>query len=221
MNMKYSLISALIFLMLSCGKRDEITKKSINGRVVNTCTDKGFAHTSVFFEVFKNNETQIEKRETTSDANGNFSFVDVNIHSLDEYSYAIHIPSKSGIGTGAIGINGTTMYFGKNESDIFLEPRVTPKFLYFCMDFAPNTVFDQNDSINVHVEQKIFHKNVPDLPYEWTIGDYGIKAVNCSNNYPMGLWNITIRKWKNNVYSMVEDSIFLDFADTKTYIVNW
>lgn len=211
------LIGVSIF---SCKKeKDTITQHDIKGMVFNNCTDSGLANITVFLQ-----DGQGLNLSTVSGANGSFNFNNVQIHSNTKYDYVIYIPSKSGTNATTFeycGFDGTTMYFNHDEADIFFMPRVTPRYLYFCMDFPNSTIIPNGDSIRLYYYQKKIHKNVPDLPFDGIIGKYGIYDIGCGANYPMGQWNMVIDKWKSNVHTTVYDSIYLGWGSNITYTVNW
>ena len=208
-------------------KKDIITKHPITGMVYNNCTDSGLAGVKVFLETFKDDKTLVQQRETISGEGGKFEFAEAEIHSNDRYNYALHIESKSGTAAKLpehCGFDGTTMYFFNHEVDMEFRPRVTPRFLNCCFQLLPPTNVQKPDSICIIPVQNIFHKNVPDLPYTGWIGPNGLLGGNktCAwGNYPMGLWHLKIEKWKDGIYSVKHDSIYLDWKDIKTYTVEW
>ena len=207
-------------------KKDIITKHPITGMVYNNCTDSGLAGVKVFLQTFKDDKTLVQQRETVSGDGGKIEFSDVEIHSSEQYNYALHIESKDGTTSQTpehCGFDGTTMYFFRHEVDMEFKPRVTPRFLRCCIQMSPLQKITHPDSVSVVFEQRVFHKNVPDLPYTAWYGPYFTgTAASCSwGNYPMGLWQIKIEKWKNGIYSLKHDSIYLDWKDIKTYTVEW
>ncbi len=210
----------ILSLFTYCKKeKDIISTHTIKGMVYNTCTDSGIANVVVYLKDGLGLDIA-----ALSDGNGNFEFSSVKIHSSSKYNYALYIPSKSGIGATTpnyAGFNGTTLSFNANEADVFFKPRVTPKYLFFCIDFVNNVNIPASDSIKLYYYQKVFHKNLPELPYDGSVDKAGIFDPGCGSNYPMGLWNIVIDKWKNNTHTTVYDSIYIDWASSKTYTVNW
>ncbi len=219
-----SFILLILFLANSCRKEDDtVSTQTISGMVYNQCTDSGLANVQVFLKINKDN-SPFQSLETTSGINGTFSFSNVDIHSNSKFTYAIYIPSKSGIGGGETGFNGTTLSFNNNESSIFFKTRVTPKFLLINVStIYSNSVSNLNDSIVLIFSQKTFHKNIVDLPYTFGGGTYGIigNSNYSQGNYPMGLYNIAIDKWKNGIHTNTQDSIYLGWGATKPYTVNW
>src|SRR5690606_33837498 len=179
-----------------------------------------------YLQHFKDDKTLIQQRETLSGEGGKFEFSDVEIHSSDRYNYALHIESKSGAAAQIpehCGFNGTTMYFFRHEIEMEFQPRVTPKFLRCCMQLVNLMKVNYPDSISIVPEQRVFHKNVPNLPHTVGIGPGTIGGTPLCGwgNFPMGLWHLKIEKWKNGVYSVKHDSIYLAWKDIETYTVEW
>ena len=88
------LTSSLIFFA-SCKKdKDMVTTHKVKGMVFNNCTDSGLANVTVYLNI--SDGKNINTVQTISDALGNFTFDNVQIHSASNYKYAIYIPSKSG-----------------------------------------------------------------------------------------------------------------------------
>ncbi len=227
--MKNIVIICSIFFLLgsSCKKnKDTITNQTVSGMVYNQCTDSGLAGVNVYLKINKDNQT-VKNYETVSGINGAFSFTNAEMHSNTDYTYAIYIPSKSGTnGAGGteVGFNGTSLSFNNSEANTFFQPRVTPKFLDFCFAISPAVVIVNPDSLVISFKQNVFHKNIPDLPY----ASYRIHSqmqngiTNCTfGNYPMGLWSITIDKWKSGLHTTTYDSLYLGWGATKTYTANW
>jgi hypothetical protein len=220
--MSFCLLFAL-FSCSKCEKRDIIARKPVKGMVFNNCTDSGLANMKVYLQTFKGNSL-VNSQEAVTGQEGYFAF-DADIHSSEKYSYAIHIPSKSGgISTGftEVAFNGTTMYFSKEESDVFMRPHVTPGFLTYTTEYI-TAITNKQDSVRVLSEQRTYHKNKPDMPYQIPGGSYGDKSFykDQTSHYPMGLYNIRIDTWKGGVHSTIYDSIYLAWGDTKTYTLNW
>ena len=218
----------MLIVIFSCCKKekDTITYHNIKGMVYNNCTDSGLVNVAVNLNTYKDNSLT-KTLAGTSVAGGNFEFPNVEIHSDSKYSYSIYIPSKSGINATTAeycGFNGATMYFSKDEADLFLSPRVTPKFLLLNVSHIYSSpITNLNDSIIVLFSQRVFHKNLPTLPYVFggeTYGNVGNSKYS-SGNYPMGKYNINIDKWKGGVHTTILDSIYLGWTETKTYTVNW
>ena len=210
-------------LFLSC-KKDSVSKQTLNGQVINNCTDSGAANIKIYFKTLSK-KTAKPTLETTTDNNGFFTFPDVDIINSKDYTYALYIPTISGIAANKPELtrfDGTTMYFYHDQAATFFKPRVTPGFYRLSINFSSSTA-QLNDTINLHFIQKTFNKNVPDLPYKFTIGANGNTPTYSFgiDNYPMGKYNITIVKTKNNVVLTTYDSIYIHSADSKTYSVNW
>lgn len=215
-----------MFLFVYCKKdTDTVTQQAVNGMVYNQCTDSGLAGVTIYLKINKDN-SELKSYQTVSGSNGNFSFSGVDIHSNSAYSYAINIPSKSGDGATTpeyCGFDGANISFTKDQANTFFKPKVRPSFLFLHSQFINSTISSNQDSIVVKYAQKIFNKNVPILPYYFFSGTYGNFASNLytMGNYPMGKYNITIDKWRSAIHTTVYDSIYIGWATTKTYTINW
>jgi hypothetical protein len=219
MRLTFCIFICVSLFFTACKKdKDTVTLKNINGIVFNNCTDSGLANVTVYLQ-----DGQGLNLSTVSDANGNFSFNSVQIHSDNKYSYRLYIPSKSGTGATTpeyCSFTGESLSFTKDETNTFFKPRVTPGFLYLC--YTSNIIFPivQPDSLNIYFEQKTFHKNVPNLPYSGKIINSS-NISSCSSNYPMGWWVFSTQKWKSGNYTFYKDSLYIGWGGTKTYTINW
>ncbi len=194
--------------------------------VYNNCTDSGLAGVQVILQTFKDDKNLIQQREIVSSNNGSFVFENAEIHSSDKYNYALHIPSKSGIGAQEkehCGFNGTTMYFFKHDTGLFFKPRVRPSFLFMRSYFVNSNVTTENDSVIIKYTQNEFHQNDPSLPHYFFSGSTGNipSGTSTMGNYPMGMYQIEIRTIRNGQSTIRHDSIYIGWADTKTYTINW
>jgi hypothetical protein len=223
MKIKYLLYILLFSILFSCKKdADEISKQTISGMVYNQCTDSGMANVEVFLKINRDNSS-IQSIKTVSGLDGLFSFPNIDLHKNDKYSYVIFIPSKSGINGGGgteVGFNGSSIGFKFSEASTFFKPKVIPCFFSLCYESNIEFPILGPDSLYIYFEQKIYHKNIPYMPYNGTISNNSTIYM-CTQNYPMGLWNVTIDKWKGGLHTTELDSIYLDWGATKTYTFNW
>ena len=217
----------ILFLFGSCKKDDDtVTKQTINGEVYNLCTDSALANVQVFLNI-SNNNTLIQSLSTTSGTNGTFSFPNVDIHSNSSYSYNLYIPSTSGYAGLDIGFNGDNIEIDKSNLGKKYILHVAPCFKDLYFQINPSVVITYPDSINIFFEQNIIHKNQPSSPYCFNVetsgiqGGYPYYSKFCLGNYWMGNWNITINKWKSGVHTTLQDSVYVGWGATNTYIVNW
>jgi len=228
-NTIYILISA--FILLSCRKEnsekmDQVSTQDVKGMVYNNCTDSGLAGVKVYFKVFRDEKNIVQNIETTSGKDGSFLFKGVNIRSNNVYTYAVYIKSQSGIGAAFASLSrftGTTIYFHNYESQTFLKSRVTPGFFNLTLYLNTAIISTANDSVIAMFKQLKYKNNVPESPYMFGGGSYGNQSTQKGNmgDYPMGLYNITIDKWRGGVHTTSYDSIYVGWADEKTYTVNW
>jgi hypothetical protein len=195
--------------------------------VFNTCTDSGLAGLKVYLKMYYRKK-EFADYTTTSDAAGNYTFANVEIHADQDYEQCVHIPSKSGDNARdfeTCGILGTSMWFTFEEADVFMKPRVRPSFIYFAFYFPRQQTTVASDSIIARFEQRTYHKNVPDYPYKFGAGSTGDRSGYTSHwgigNYPMGLYHIRVDKWINGQLTRWNDSVFVNYGDTSAYVVHW
>jgi len=227
---KYVIICMVLFL-LCCNKKKEkeneiypVAIQDVKGMVYNNCTDSGLANTKVYLKVNKNGK-QMEEYIASTDSTGSFIFREIQISYNNIYSYIVYIPSKSGDNgpfPAEAAFNGVSMYFSAEESKIFLKPSVTPGFLRLKI-FYLTVPTSADDSIIVYLTQDKFHKNEPDLPYKLSSGGHGDidNQFNVFGNYPMGLYRLSINKYKNGVHLFLTDSIYMGMGATKSHTINW
>jgi hypothetical protein len=212
-----------LFLIFSCKRdKDEVIYQTVRGQVYNNCTDSGLANVTVYLYVLKNNVKQ-QTYQSISGADGSFVFPNAEIHSNEDFSYSIYIPSESG--TAGIGISfiGSTVHFNKNETGKYFISRVIPGFYLFKLEFNQLSTGVASDSIVAVCSQYKYHTNVPYYPFEIMGKCYGNVSYQFGNigEYPMGKWNISIDKWKSGVHTTINDSIYIGWGATKTYTINW
>jgi hypothetical protein len=214
-----------ILLFTSC-RKDVIKNGTIDGTVFNLCTDKGIEGVKVYFTVIHNKRLGSDKvttLETLSGTNGIFTFSNIDLYTNDRYVYELATESASGIGSNETGFDGAEIVLENDKLHNHHILNVVPRFTRMCVQINPPVHITYPDTISVSIEQRIFHKNVPDLPYGSTITTVALQegSAPCSGNYPMGWWNITIDKTKGGVQTITQDSVYIDWKETKTYTINW
>jgi len=229
----------LVFtIFLTYCKKDDITKNvTFHGNVRNDCTGYGFAGVKVELITYKLEKkvfalTSTEKRNiisTTTDANGNYSFSGVEIHSSSKYTYGINIPSYYNDSTELVGISWE---IHKDNLSLFQQFGITATFNRCYIYLPANTYIVSPDTFTVTLEQKAIKRYEPGLnckltlPYNLFFPDNGIVMPDvqyfyCCGDYVMGWWHITLDKTKRGVHSVIEDSIYLDQGATKSYTLQW
>jgi hypothetical protein len=218
---------ALYFLILlsvySCKKdKDTITTSSVNGQIYSLCNDSGLANVIVFLNI--NNSGGNSSLSTTSGANGNFSFNNVQIHSSSDYSYSLNVHSN-GAGGYKPAIDGSTINIDKlkiNQKQIL---NVVPHFNYWYLYF-PNTLFTSNDTFVLTLQQNVFHSNFPshiyqsisNCPCPITIPTHFAGGL---SDYCMGRWQVTLDKTKNSIHTIKTDSFYIGWGATLTDTIPW
>ena len=237
--MKHLNFYIVIFLVVACFQqcrkdplhsnspnKDSVVVKDIRGMVFNTCTDSGMAGIKVYLKMYYRKK-QVKEFTTVSGASGSYTFTNISMHSDPDYEQAIHIPSKSGDHAKdfeSCGIRGTSMWFSFQETDIVMKPQIVPKFIYFAFYFPREQTTVASDSIIASCEQRTYHKNVPDYPYKFGAGSFGIDKGSYPKrvgNYPMGLYHIIVEKWVGGVHTQWKDSVYTQYGDSAKYVVRW
>ena len=162
----------IAMMLNSCKKdsdTDKVTTQTIHGQVYNLCTDSGLANVTVYLKIQGPSPSSLQ---TVSGTNGNFTF-NVPVHSSDDYTYELYIPSLSGIGGGPeVGFDGCDGYVIKsnvNQSQLLC---VVPHAKNWNIYLPYNAHFTTNDTISLIIQQNTFHKNVPN-------GVYQLIEINC------------------------------------------
>jgi len=164
-------IIALLFVVVvvflgACKKdSDTITSQTIHGQVYNLCNDSGMANITVYLQQNGNNIAQLN-----SDANGNFSFSNVQVHSSNDYTYGFYIPSKSGIAGVGVGFDGVSVDIVKSSINspfiLSVVPHTKDWYLYFPASISPSIY---NDTFTLVIQQNTYHKNMPNGVYSLTL----------------------------------------------------
>jgi hypothetical protein len=205
--------------------KDSVIIKDVKGMVFNTCTDSGLAGIKVFLKMYHRRKL-IREFNVISGEGGKYLFKDVEMHSHPDFEQAIFIQSKPGDlakDFETCGIRGTSMWFKFDEADIFMQPRVVPKFIYIAFYFPRHHVTTASDSIIARFAQNTYHKNVPDYPYSFNAGSTGDRSTSRwgIGNYPSGLYHIVVDKWISGVHTQSRDSIYTRYGDTAAYVLKW
>jgi hypothetical protein len=226
--------SLLFFLslLLSCDKdkeKDEVSVHTIYGYVRNNCTGGPFPDVEVILTI-NNGSTQKSK----TDSLGNFSFPNVAVHSHSKYKYYLSVDSYTNYSINENGYSQINYEFygigkqelNKNEigNKYTIGLSASCKLLYL---YIPDGIqINSPDSFVFYQQQKVLHYYEPNRIWESTAFSYdGISYLSNESayigNHPMGLWHITVKKWKDGVYSEVQDSIYMDKGETKIYTIPW
>ncbi len=211
------LIIAVLLLLNACQKDDITTNVTVKGNVRNNCTGKGFANVEVQFLIKQGGVNTIL---TTTDANGNFSFSGIDIHSSSKYSYALNIETHSYYDYNFYGIG--PIEIDKNQITNFNQFGVSASFKLCTFYLPTGTLITPPDTFTVKLEQRILHSYEPNRIWAGNVTPGSFLTGNPNfGNYPMGLWHITLDKTKGGVHSIVYDSIYLDMGATANYNVPW
>jgi hypothetical protein len=225
--------ASIIFLIVnvSCKKKnndvaDEKIIDTIKGKVINVCTDSGAASVKVFLRTYQDGKV-IHVQDTFSDTNGSFEFRNVTIHTDRDFYYSLFIPGKSG-GVSSNPALSEVRFDGDNTTfygDSFSEQKklfVTPGFALFRVYFI-NEDAKNEDTLRVTFTQNTFHKNVSSFPYQFKTGAQGAdpNQEDYLWYYPMGKYEVTIKKQTKGLFIEETDTIYLPFGASRNYTVFW
>ncbi|MBI4645401.1 MAG: hypothetical protein HY738_02115 [Bacteroidia bacterium] len=219
------LVGIFSILFLGCNK-DDVETINIHGNVFNTCTGLSFPDVEIQFlesreHMFGDSETKIWKSITNE--NGNFSFSDMNINFDENYSYGFYIQTKGDLnscyfyGIGPFEID-------KEKMDINHSIGISATFDKCTFYLPENVEIISPDSFIFTLQQRTLHNYEPDRIWQliWPSSAFGPPYYRWYfGMYPMGLWHITLDKYKEGVHSVVYDSIYLDMCDTASYVIPW
>lgn len=222
--MKYlPLVTLFLLIGLSCkkDKKDETTTTTINGRVLNLCTNQTMANIAISF--ISKGPSGSSSVQTYSDSNGNFTFSNVQINFSDDYKYSVYIESKSGIGSGPeVGFDGVEVYVDKSDLGHYFNLGVAPHFKLWYFYFPTGTNISPSDTITLTIEQKVMKANRPSSIYQLPLLDSPTYPATISNNslghignYWMGWWHSTLERTKNGVHIVKTDSFYIDWGETR------
>jgi hypothetical protein len=221
----------LVITILSFGNckkdtSDPITSQDVSGMVFNQCNDSGLSGIPLTLFIYKNN-APFTNYKTSSVAGGTFTFTTVDIHSASQYSYNIFVQSSSGVGAtnqSNAGFEGTTLPFTYDQASGSFQVKVIPHSISLSVVHTyTGAVNNLNDSIHTLFTQNLLHLNSPLSTFSYTGVSYGVtgNSTYTISNYPMGMWNIKIDKWRSGVHTTLFDSLYIPWAGIKTYSVNW
>ena len=217
----------LIFLLLSasCKKeQDMVTTQALHGQVYNMCTDSGLVNCTVFLKLNGSNIAQMQ-----SGASGNFTFNNVQIHSSSSYTYALATIDNPDGGGGLPPIWGASVAIEKGNSNRPYILQVIPETLQWYLYFPSGVSVVSTDTIFLSLQQKVFHKNLPNGVYVSSLYNcptYTFSGIH--NNYIsdesfswMGWWFSTLIKTKNGITTNKTDSFYVPWNASSTDTIPW
>ncbi len=211
----YILFFVLFFLSCKKNQQNNYTLKSVHGEVKNNCNDSLLNGIEVNLGVYKESK-QIEKLVAVTNQYGKFEFKNVKFFKNSEYKYKIAIDGYSNQDYEFSGLDKQEV--AKNLFDQEWKIGVTYTFDYMHIELPTGVSLNENDSLRLKFLQKTIHKNQPWKLWEVYAGSSGSGGF---GGYWMGPWNVTVQKWKNGVYSEVQDSIYMGKGEVKEYIIPW
>ncbi|MBI4944798.1 MAG: hypothetical protein HY840_00195 [Bacteroidetes bacterium] len=223
---------ALIFLFLipvclvSCRKKSKIL---VHGIVFSTGTGNGLPNIEVQFYTIKDKlfSDKCNYLVTKTDANGNFSFPDVEIIDNGKYTYGLDVPYYSNSDYTMFGIGPIDIDIDDLSNNQILS--VTATFKDLTILLPENVIVQYPDSFTATFENRIYHNYLPDNIWQLVRTPKSFHSTviypnNLSTNFPpysIGWWHITFDKIKNGVQSVFQDSIYLGMGETKEYVLPW
>ena len=92
---------------------------------------------------------------------------------------------------------------------------------------SPSVYISSPDTFFIIGEQKTLMKNSSVLSSTIEVSSKYLQAGYPSYSrvaifdFPMGKWNFTVNKYKNGVYSIIKDSIYIGSEKSNTFFVPW
>ncbi len=225
----------LCFSMTTC-RKDKVSKiMTVNGTVMNIYSGTSVPGLKVVFQSIYDRTTggfyfpsprkgkySSTLKETTTDANGNFSFKDVEIYSDGDYRYNVFTSSPYADQTSGAPYNdaSTSIDKGNLAANIVLE--VKPAIASFNIKMIPSANIIYPDTITIKCKPK--YPIDPNTYSNKTITSSLLKTGNpitALYHDPMGWWYININKTKNSINTVIKDSIYLDFNSSTTYTLSF
>jgi hypothetical protein len=207
-------------LFFNCKKKDKISSGTVNGIVMNRCTDQGDAGHTVRLIIIDEHD-EVKDYSTVSGSGGQFNFNDVEIHSDSKYSYKLLIESSRITTPNSVGFQGASADFTKDEMNQTFQLNIVPNLKQFCTLRSFTNTIVAPDSFNISYEQRIFNKNFPGQEVRGSITSRSQPYHCISPQGPMGWYIFHHKKWKGGVYSEFTDSIFHEYRSEKQYVINW
>lgn len=215
----------VVFNFLSCKKeeKDKIIPTSFNGSVYNLCNDSLMPN--ILVNLICENPNSNSIYSTTSDNNGNFVFSEIPVNQNDKYIYKLYIKGKSGIED--VAFTGTTVFIDKSNTSQNYSLKVIPAFDSLTLEIFPSVYISNPDTFYIIAEQKTLMKNSSVMSSTFVVSSKYLQAGYphyssvTIGDYPMGKWHFTINKYKNGVYSIIKDSIYVASGKNNTFFVPW
>lgn len=223
--MKKIVISFVLFYLLLNGCKKEpdiVSSKSITGQVFNLANDSGLANVTVFLNI--SGPEGYSSLTATSNANGNFIFSNVQIHTSNDYKYSLEVPSN-GAGGSQPAIDGSSIVLDKSKLNQNFILHVIPHFKYWEL-YLTNSSFTSSDTFLFTMQQNIIHKNTSNSNWQ-LVNNCPCPITGTTNvlggigNYWMGWWQVTLDKTVNGVHTVNTDSFYLGWGATVTDTIPW
>ena len=214
---------ASIFFCCKKDENDKIVPTSFSGSVYNLCNDSLMPN--ILVNLICESPNGNTKYSSTSDNNGNFIFNSIPVNQNDKYKYSIYIKGKSGIGD--VAFTGDDILIDKNNILQNYKLEVIPAFDTLTFRISPSVYISSPDTFFIIGEQKTLMKNSSVLSSTIEVSSKYLQAGYPSYSrvaifdFPMGKWNFTVNKYKNGVYSIIKDSIYIGSEKSNTFFVPW
>ncbi|MBK6986367.1 MAG: hypothetical protein IPH32_17260 [Bacteroidetes bacterium] len=214
---------ASIFFCCKKDKNDKVITTSFSGSVYNLCNDSLLPN--ILVNLICESPNGNTKYSSTSDNNGNFIFNSIPVNQNDKYKYSIYIKGKSGIGD--VAFTGDDILIDKNNILQNYKLEVIPAFDTLTFRISPSVYISSPDTFFIIGEQKTLMKNSSvfsstiEVSSKYLQAGYPHYSSVTIGDFPMGKWNFTINKYKNGVYSVIKDSIYIGYEKGNTFFVPW
>jgi hypothetical protein len=224
---KIIFVAITIFIFTSCRKENIIKNHTTNGTVINLATNTGFNNCEVIFTETKKGKI-IKTASFYTNLEGKFTF-NYDLNQSDDYKYTLSVKN---INTQLLYLEGASGEVNKNNLNA--EPVIgvyaKMKRLNIISPYPLNNY--PIDSFLVIVKNKIALTNLPNIINNYIWNSYQFvsynqgQVINGSESVQFtsgacGQWNITTKKWKGGIYTVIEDSVFIGWGEEKNYNIPW
>jgi len=214
---------ASIFFCCKKDENDKIVPTSFSGSVYNMCNDSLMPN--ILVNLICESPNGNTKYSSISDNNGNFIFNSIPVNQNDKYKYSLYIIGKSGIGD--VAFTGTDILIDKNNILQNYLLKVIPAYDSLTFEISPSVYILNPDTFYIIAEQKTLMKNSSVMSSSFVVSSKYLQAGYphyssvTTGDYPMGKWHFTVNKYKNGVYSVIKDSIYIASGKNNTFFVPW
>ncbi len=228
MNLLKIFLICLSFVLIVACRKDKVTKNiTVNGTVVDIFTNTPVEGVKVVFSSYfakSGHYISFKKKysytsnEATTDANGNFSINDIEIHSNEDFEYSLKTGDPYVRRVFPYPVPRNPYKLLSNIAGYHYIPTMTSiDYLHFQM--TSSTTVTYPDTITLTYKPKSVLDTIFFGAHISTTS--ALKKGFYHKGLPTGWWLITINKTKNAVNTITKDSFFLKYGAQRDYTINF